>query len=46
MNVPEYNVTMPVVNWGLLFGDDNISVDISRNVMNSFDIINGKCKRV
>lgn len=38
---PKYNVSMPAVNWGLSFGDDNISVDISRNVMNNFDIING-----
>ena len=38
----QYNVTMPSVNWGLSFGDDNITVDMSRNILNSFDIVNGK----
>ena len=38
----QYNVTMPSVNWGLSFGDDNITVDITRNILNSFDILNGK----
>ena len=37
---------MPSVNWGLTFGDDNITVAIGRNIHNSFDIVNGESTSV
>ena len=43
-SIQQYNVTMPSVNWGLSFGDDNITTSMARNVLNSFDIINGEQK--
>ena len=30
------------MNWGLAFGDENITINMARNVLNSFDVVNGK----
>ena len=40
-----YNTTMPGVNWNLVFGDSNISVDIGRTVHNSFELHTGNGER-
>ena len=35
------NVTMPAVSWNNRFGEQNISVDLGRMILNSFQIEKG-----
>ena len=35
------NVTMPAVSWNNRFGEQNISVDLGRVILNSFQIEKG-----
>ena len=36
------NVTMPAVTWRQEFGEPNITIGVSRALLNSFDIDTGK----